>query len=587
MLLTVAALTLAFAPIKQFYLAWIGLVPFFLAVRSLRTPAAAFFWGWAGGIAFFLANTWWIQNVTFGGAAALIIYLGLFWAAAAVLIRGCALLGRFDRVTRLALPPRRPLRCALLLAALWCGLEWLRSNDSPFGAHGFPLLLLGHSQTPILFACQIADIAGAYGVSFWVVLMNAVAAMLWIDRANPWRLRYAYIGLAISIAAVSAYGLFRMHQQSTHAGPTVLVVQSNFPQSNTGEKGASADELIDFHVHTTESALAACEQRKQHVDLVVWSETMMPPLNAATRTYWRGTDYGKFVEQTSQRISILADGYRTSFLIGSTFQADWQWVAPPGGEASPQPLDRRNSAYFFGPTGLLSPERYDKIQLLPFGEFIPYRESLPWLYRMLVNLGPPNMKSYELNAGAPDALTVFHLDRVSLPDPATSEPLVATEAWRFVVPICFEDIVAPLVHKLLWGADGKRADFIVNITNDGWFRGSERYLHLQAAIFRCIENRVPAARSVNTGVSGLIDSAGRVSDLVPAETPGWSVKQLQLDDRTTIYGTVGDAFAELCAAVGLGILVYGFWIAATNHRSKTASQSMIAPKTSAPEQSNA
>jgi apolipoprotein N-acyltransferase len=572
MLLTVAALTLSYAPIKQFYLAWIGLVPFFLAVRSLRSPAAAFFWGWAGGIAFFLANTWWLQNVTMGGAAALIVYLGLFWATAAVLIRGCALLGRFDRATRLAVPPRRPLRCALLVAALWCGLEWVRGNFSPFGAHGFPLLYLGHSQTPMLVACQIADITGAYGVSFWVVLVNAVIAMLWIDRRNPWRLRYAYPGVVVSMVLVTGYGLLRMHQQIAQPGPTVLVVQSNFPQSNSGEKGASADELIDFHVRTTESALADCAERGRHVDLVVWSETMMPPLNSAARTYWRGTDYGNFLEQTSQRISGLADRYRTSFLVGGTFQGDWQWVAPPGGEATPQALDRRNSAYFYGPTGLLSPERYDKIQLLPFGEFVPYRDWFPRLYRMLVSLGPADIKSYELNAGAPDALTVFHLDRVSIPDAATSEPVVATEAWRFVVPICFEDIVSPLVHNLMWGADGKRADLIVNITNDGWFRGSERALHLQAAIFRCIENRVPVARCVNTGISGFIDSTGRLSDLAAAGTQGTSVKQLQLDDRTTIYGKVGDAFAELCAAVGFGIVLYGLWLAITNRREDAASR---------------
>jgi apolipoprotein N-acyltransferase len=125
------------------------------------------------------------------------------------------------------------------------------------------------------------------------------------------------------------------------------------------------------------------------------------------------------------------------------------------------------------------------------------------------------------------------------------------------VPICFEDIVAPLVDDLLWGAEGKRADFIVNITNDGWFHGSERAQHLQAAIFRCIEHRVPAARCVNTGISGFIDSTGRTSNLVAAGTDGWSVNQLQLDDRTTLYSRVSDVFAEFCAAVGLGIVAYG------------------------------
>jgi apolipoprotein N-acyltransferase len=142
--------------------------------------------------------------------------------------------------------------------------------------------------------------------------------------------------------------------------------------------------------------------------------------------------------------------------------------------------------------------------------------------------------------------------------------VVATQAWRFVVPICFEDIVSPLVGDLMWGPNGKRADFIVNITNDGWFHGSERAQHLQASIFRSIEHRAPAARSVNTGISGFIDSNGRASDLVAAGTEGWSVKRLQVDDRTTIYSRIGDAFGELCALVGLGVVVYGLMIAIGN-----------------------
>jgi apolipoprotein N-acyltransferase len=135
--------------------------------------------------------------------------------------------------------------------------------------------------------------------------------------------------------------------------------------------------------------------------------------------------------------------------------------------------------------------------------------------------------------------------------------VVATQAWRFVVPICFEDLLAPLVRDLMWGPGGKRADFIVNITNDGWFGGSERAQHLQDATFRSIENRAPTARSVNTGISGFIDSTGHVTGLVAAGTEGWSVKQLLIDDRVTPFSRLGDAFGELCAAVSAGIFCYG------------------------------
>jgi apolipoprotein N-acyltransferase len=555
--LCVAAMSLAFAPIGQFYLAWVGLVPLLLAMRNLKSRRRAFFWGWGAGTAFFLANLWWLEYVTLAGTAALAVYLGVFWGFAAVLIRGCALLGRWDAASGVALSPKRPVRCALLVAAMWCGLEWLRGSYSLFGAHGLPWLYVGYSQTPALPLCQIADITGVYGVSFWVVLINAVGAICWIDRANLAKSRNAQKLLLGVTAVVTSYGLFRINQHTTRQGPTVLVVQCNYPQSISGEKGASLNEIVDFHVRRTMAALTACQTKGEKVDLVVWSETMMPPLNDASQVFFQGLS--NLTDQTPGRLSDLADRYRTSLLVGSTFANGWHWTRDKDGHVVPESADHRNSAYLFGPTGIMAPERYDKIQLLPFGEFIPFRDSIPWLYRLLVSLGPPDMKSYELMAGSPDALTVFRLQRIEDSRAAGSGALVMTQAGRFVVPICFEDIVAPLVDDLMWGPHGRRADFMVNITNDGWFPGSERAEHLQAAAFRSIEHRVPTARSVNTGISGFIDSNGRTSDLVAAGTEGWSVKQLQLDDRTTVYSRMGDAFARLCMAVTVGIGLYGGW----------------------------
>ena len=303
--------------------------------------------------------------------------------------------------------------------------------------------------------------------------------------------------------------------------------------------------------------MEACEKRGQKVDLVCWSETMMPPLNLETRAYTRGTDWGNSLENTVQRIAGLAEQNRVSILVGGTYANDWQWINDSSGSPSPIPMDHRNSAYLFNDVGLMSPTRYDKIQLLPFGEFVPFRESIPWLYRLLVSLGPPDMRYYELTAGAPDALTIFSIDGQTEGRPAS---------YRFVVPICFEDIVSPLVTDLMRSrfgevgsesASGKRADFIVNITNDGWFHGGERAQHLQAAVFRSIENRVPTARSVNTGISGFIDSEGRTTDLLRESTEGWSVHQLMLDHRLALHTRIGELFAEFCATITGISIVYG------------------------------
>ena len=107
-------------------------------------------------------------------------------------------------------------------------------------------------------------------------------------------------------------------------------------------------------------------------------------------------------------------------------------------------------------------------------------------------------------------------------------------------------------------AEGKRADFLVNLTNDGWFKANENAQHLQAAIFRSIENRVWTARSVNTGISGFIDSNGLPSDLLPVREEGTSVQQIMIDRRLTFYTKFGDLFAGACVG-GSAILAAWAW----------------------------
>ncbi len=152
---------------------------------------------------------------------------------------------------------------------------------------------------------------------------------------------------------------------------------------------------------------------------------------------------------------------------------------------------------------------------------------------------------YTLSPGPSDAPTVF-----------TIRTARSHEAVRLVTPICFEDIDASLCAKMLRGNGAKRADALVNLTNDGWFRGGENAQHLQAAVFRSIENRVPMARCVNTGISAFIDSTGRVTQKIDARTEGTAIATLWLDSRYTLYTRFGDWFAWLCVLV-TAVLVGG------------------------------
>jgi apolipoprotein N-acyltransferase len=525
LLLTVVLLSLSFAPFAQFYLAWIALAPWLVLISRCKTQKSAFLWSWLAGTLFFLANMWWLIGVTAPGMIALTIYCGIYWALAALIIRGAKLLDS-------------EASGVLAIAAVWTATEWLRGHVIT----GMPLFYLAHSQTPIPELCQVADWGGAYAVTFWVAMLNALIAMMWLGRKKKSVARGAAVVAAVSIFYV-AYGIWRIDQTpaTLRTGPVVAVIQPNYPQTNSGQKGASLQDRLQLHLDQTDQAIQAA---KGKLDLVVWSETMMPPLNLEARMEFAGL---------AQLYDILCQTVarnHVALLTGAEYESDFADEVRRDGQTYSVAHDSRNSAYLIDAQGHMDPNRYDKIHLLPFGEFIPFKKSLPFLYRIFLQLGPAYYSDYELQSGSPSAMTVFELHTTS------------AQTTRFVTPICFEDLDADLCSAMFRPTDGsnaKRADFMVNITNDGWFAGGENAVHFQAGIFRAIENRVPIARSVNTGISGFIDSTGNTSHLIPPRTVGFSVGQLMLDSRLTVYTRVGDIFADLCLILSVGIAVSA-WI---------------------------
>jgi apolipoprotein N-acyltransferase len=514
--LSVVLTSLSFAPYGQFYLAWIGLVPWLVLLAECKSQKAAFLWSWLGGALFFMGNMWWMEKVSLPGMIGLTIYCGIYWGLPGLVIRGARLLehGVFGVIG---------------IAAAWTAGEWLRGHVIT----GMPLFYLGYSQSPILALCQVADLGGAFAVTFWVAVVNAIVAKIVLTRGVRWSV--AGFGVALT-AFCLAYGSWRIEQtpRMLRGGPALAVIQPNYPQSNSGQKGASLDDILGFHLQQTAAALADATGK---IDLVVWSETMMPPLNAEARAQYPTCD------QVYHILSQTAAKNHVGMLVGGEYAADFAQEVRDG-EAYAVGRDSRNSAYFFDSSGQMSDSRYDKIHLMPFGEYIPFKNSLPFLYRLFISFGPAYYSDYELQAGKPDALTVFDL---KFGDAGTA---------RFTTPICLEDLDPDLCAAMIrpaGGSDSKRADFLVNITNDGWFAANENADHLQAGIFRCIENRVPMARSVNTGISGFIDSVGRTSHLLGVRMAGHSDGDLMLDSRLTFYTRVGDIFADGCIVLSVAI----------------------------------
>jgi apolipoprotein N-acyltransferase len=569
--LSVLLLSLAFAPFGQFYLAWVGLVPWILFAARVRSNAAAFVWSWAAGWVFFLVNIWWLGFVTWPGTIAVTWYMGAYWGVAALLVRW--VLGRRYEEGRWRMadggkreaagavppssivhPPSSPslssLSCVLLIAAIWTAGEWVRG----WLFTGFPWSFLGHTQTPLLAMCQIADVAGVYGVTFWLVAVNAWIALFVRERLLLRPILPATLGVGALLLAVLGYGVFRLLETdaATSPGPTVMVVQCNFPQSNTGRKGASQEDFIRFHLTETRQALEQATASGRPPDLVAWSETVMPPIGARPRALVQGTTLSRMLEETHAAIADLARDFGVGLVTGGGY-FDALHEASPG---SFVPVGNRNSAYYYDPAGALSDLRHDKIHLVPFGEYIPFRQTIPWVYRMFLSFSPYDY-DHTITPGDDDALTVFEV-------PAGSR------AVRFVTPICFEDTDPALLARMFrpTAATGgaKRADLIVNLTNDGWFSQPQLSQHLQIARFRSIENRAPTARAVNTGVSAFVDSAGRVTKRLPTHVEGVATADVSLDRRLTVYTRWGDAFAKACAAATALLVAWALWRRRVEHR---------------------
>jgi apolipoprotein N-acyltransferase len=520
-------LALAFAPYGQFYLAWIGLVPWLLVVASCRSQRSAFIYGWLGGVFYFIANLSYLLMNTIPGTIALSMYLALFWGTAAVLIRGGGLLRDRGSGTKL-------LGRVLGIATIWIAMEYLRGIILT----GLPWHFLGHTQTPVLALCQIADVTGVYGLSFYCACINATIALAMLS--SSWRRTIPAAVVTCAIVFVAAgYGLFRLKEQTTYPGPRVLVVQPDHPQRPGGTKSVTQEQSLAFHLQTTQANV-----KPDQTDLIVWSETTMPPLNQEARDELGKYQSGQFLMQVHAELMSLTSRLHTAILAGGYYVGGWREI-----NGKRTGTDIRNAAFFYSPAGRQI-ARYDKVHLVPFGELIPFKQSIPWVYRFFTFFSP-HADDYILNAGSD--LTIFPL--------AFSIDDGTTRTSRFVAPICWDGSDAGLVSRMFRSGNlavdvardpsdpapaEKKADFIVTLSNDGWFRLHQRPQHLQMERFRSIENRAPAARCVNTGISGFVDSCGRVAKTLAPHTVGVSSQRLMLDRRLTFYTRFGDVFALAC-----------------------------------------
>ncbi|MCA9290376.1 MAG: apolipoprotein N-acyltransferase [Phycisphaerales bacterium] len=525
---------LAFPPHALWPLAFIAPAPtVWAAIRATTTRQALV----GVGVPQFAMNLWlvhWTIPVTVVGYPLFALYFTAYVMLAAWLLR------RTDRHPRLG---RLPL--AVTVPLVWVGIEAIRAA---LVLGGIPWFLLGHAVVEAPVLAQAADLGGTFLVS--VIVATVAGAALDVARCRIGRstVRRAVL-VSASVVAVQAsnlgYGFWRVGQTGgLTPGPTLLAIQTNLPQSNkmTSTADQKVEELRAFVMQTVDAFERALEAGRT-VDLVVWPETMVPGLGFEPDIARAATAEGyDLISFFPEQVLALSDAMRTPMLVGSA-----AYVGTRFGETIE--WDRQyNAAYLIDGAGVRA--RYDKVFLTPFGETMPVISRFEWLEQRLLALGASGMR-FDLSAA--DEVTVMSV-------PFGGRDLVIG------TPICFEASPSWVCRQMIYADGRKRGDLLVNLSNDGWFGDDDgaRERMAQISRIRCIENRVPMVRAVNTGLSVGIDSRGFLVDVIgpgrygQGRAAGAVLAPVTLDARSTLFGRTGDlvGIGLSCLASILAILTF-------------------------------
>ena len=465
-------------------LGWIGLAPLLYAIRG-KAPRRAFFLGWLAGIALYVPLLYWIAPTITNFTSI------VWWQSSVVLLLACVVLALFVGGFAATLEWLAQAGISRVVAApiVWIAAEWVRIYlPAPF-----PWALLGYTQYAVRPVIQIADLGAIYLVSAVLVFVNAVLAE--IARAG-WRGRPLLIAALIGVpVATIGYGVARIAAIDAYDGGHTInigVAQANISQDHKWDREYEDSTVAIYERLSREAADAGAQ-------LIVWPEAAVP----------------FFVPQDprSGGLEALAHSSNAHYFIGT-----------PGFERTDTGGLYYNRAWSIArERGLVA--SYDKIQLVPFGEYIPFGFLLSWLERA-VEVGG------EFGRGQ---------EHVVFDGPAG----VDGSPTRFSGLICYEGIFPALTREFVKSGAG----LLLNISNDAWYgRTSAPYQHLAMVSVRAVENRVPLVRSTNTGISAVIDRTGRIRAATPLFEEAWFSEPVDVGYAGSIYTEYGNWFICLSFA---------------------------------------
>lgn len=525
----------SFPPLNLWPLAWIAPLPWLALVRLEKLRGwKPYLQIWLAGFVHWLLMLQGIRlahPALYGGWLALSAYLAVY-------------LVLFVAITRVAV---HQLRWPLFIAApvAWVGIELLRGHL----ISGFSSGMLPHTQTAWTMLVQIADLGGAYAVS---LVMMLVAAAMVQELPAPWfgsipanepakRLSRGVLPIVSTVVLMIltlSYGWYRLDEtlpKDNRPPLRVALIQGSLDTRFDQPHEERVRETFGHYVPLTQQAVKA----DRELALVIWPESMFTlfEYRELAGSSSSGSDVPRevrerLVEYQKPFQSTLDDALRTmrpaAFLFGTvTLEFD---LSKP----KQFPDHNYNAALLASPDGRIV-GRYYKMHAVMFGEYVPCADWFPIL-QQVTPLGPG------MSVGDhPVAMQV--------------------KGYKLAPNICFESTVPHLVrNQVVELQQAQPVDVIVNVTNDGWFKGSSILdLHYRGNIFRAIENRKPLIVAANTGISAHIDGNGRVLARGPMRAPQPLLVSVTPDGRRSPYHWMGDWPAWMCAWMTWGIAIYGVW----------------------------
>jgi apolipoprotein N-acyltransferase len=487
------ALGLAFPKFDYELLAWVAFVPLFYVIEG-ESMWRVFGWAYLQGFAANIVSLYWIP-IPLHDFADLPMQYAIFpmlLLAGVVAINTAVAIWAGEFVAR-----RIRIPAVITMPIAWTAVEWIRT----YFPIGFPWNLLGYAAYRSLELIQFAEFTGVYGVSALIVFFNAVVYLV-IFRRGIYRLQ------TISLSALTAimvllvgYGAWRINnlKNTPESGSfRVAMVQGDIPQSLKWDPKFLPQS---YGVYQDESANAA----KRGADLIVWPEA------AAAFLFQPDNQYpAELASDAAYRNALLtlAKTIGTPLLFGA-----------PALTQQDGRLGFYNRAYLVSANGQGEVDaHYDKIELVPFGEYVPARALFGYFVNRVVQ-------------GFGDMV------------PGKEQTLFDVKGAKLGILICYESIFPNLTRREV----DKGADVLVNITNDAWYgESSAPFQVLAMAAMRSVETKVPMVRVANTGISTLIEPSGQITSRTPLFVRGTVIVKVPWRPVRTVYTMVGDLFAEIC-----------------------------------------